>query len=100
MNEYTHILMTNEKRKHKALRERTPDLVLAVLSRAQGLELLEYSDGVHQTVEVFSRRRPTSPDEDFVGVSIGHDRALHFTYLVTHDVEYPVAGYPEAYQFT
>lgn len=81
------------------LRDRVPPLVLSVLQRAEGLELLDYpldrvevqfSRGFNEPVPVGARITRLEPLP-------GGGIEAHYTQVV--GVPYPVPGYPEAYDW-
>ena len=90
--------MNNEKRKHLAIRDRVSDNVLVLLSRAEGLELLDHTAGLVQYVKAVHPAYRLQRDEQFAGYDVFAEdinEAKHV--LVTEDIEYPIAGFPEAY---
>lgn len=93
---YAQPLINQEQAKHLALRDRVPALVLNVLSRAEGLELLQYPEDRTTITPSFKSEDAVPLGSLFVGFEVTGDDLL-FKYEVTTDVPYPVPGYPEAY---
>ena len=92
-------LINREQEKHLSQRDRVPTLVLNVLSRAEGLDLLEYPNDREQVVVPFEADGRVPAGSEFVGFEFDNDvkDKVLFKYLVTTDVPYPEPGYPEAY---
>lgn len=93
---YAQPLINQEQAKHLALRDRVPALVLNVLSRAEGLDLLQYPEDRSTLTHSFVTERDVPYGSLFVGFDIKGSELL-YKYEVTTDVPYPDAGYPEAY---
>lgn len=94
---YVQPLINQEQAKHLALRDRVPDLVLAVLSRAEGLDLLQHPEDRSIITHAFKAEDAVPYGSLFVGFEFAEGGDLLFKYEVTAGVHYPVAGYPEAY---
>lgn len=94
---YVQPLINQEQAKHLALRDRVPELVLNVLSRAEGLDLLPYPKDRRTITHSFKADAAVPYGSLFVGCDFSPEWDLLFKYEVTTDVPYPVAGYPEAY---
>lgn len=94
---YVQPIINREQAKHLALRDRVPELVLNVLTRAEGLELLKYPEDRRTLTHSFKAGDSVPIGSLFVGYDFSPEGELLFKYEVTTDVPYPVAGYPEAY---
>lgn len=93
---YAQPLINQEQAKHLALRDRVPSLVLNVLSRAEGLDLLQYPEDRSTITPSLKADDAVPYGSQFVGFEFT-DGELLYKYEVITDVPYPDAGYPEAY---
>src|SRR5690606_7090555 len=90
-------MLTNEDLKNLDRRAAVPAITRTLLRRAVGLELLEPTDDAELVTELKPMRYQLKRGETFAGYDFEADIEHCKVVLVTEEVNYPIAGYPEAY---
>lgn len=90
-------MLTREDLKNLDRRAAVPSNVRALLRRAIGLEILEPEDDAEYITKTEHLHYPLGRGETFAGYDFDADIDNCKVVLVCEDVNYPVAGYPEAY---
>lgn len=81
---------------HLELRLAVPRGILGLLRRAQGLELLSPEDDAEEIVDERTEYGPLAAGETHLGFRAPASGPVRLVHCVQR-VNYPIAGYPEAY---
>lgn len=88
---------TQQDLKNQARRDGVHPKVVSLLRRAVGLDLLDGSQQVTEVLDAVAWRSPLSPGQRVVDYTVNDKGTVDQTVCTIEQVNYPIAGYPEAY---